>query len=148
MSLEIGADQASKPSVTMPAAFRRVCDDGAPDSKRSHHAFQAMSTTILPKAPRSRRSRPAALSLPPSRLRFDDLEAIADAAEAGYGLAWLPCWLIRDRVRTGALVPLLEDVPRLVFKTHALWPEAPHLPLRVRFAIDALAAALPGSAEL
>ncbi len=85
---------------------------------------------------------------PPSRLRFDDLEAIADAAEAGYGLAWLPCWLIRDRVRTGALVPLLEDVPRLVFKTHALWPEAPHLPLRVRFAIDALAAALPGSAEL
>ncbi len=85
---------------------------------------------------------------PPSRLRFDDLEAIADAAEAGYGLAWLPCWLIRDRVRTGALVPLLENTPRLVFRSHALWPATPHLPLRVRFAIDALAAALPGSAEL
>jgi hypothetical protein len=39
-------------------------------------------------------------------------------------------------------------VPRLVFRTHALWPETPHLPLRVRLAIDALAAALPGSAEL
>lgn len=85
---------------------------------------------------------------PPSRLRFDDLEAIADAAEAGHGLAWLPCWLIRERVRAGLLVPLLETVPRLVFRTHALWPEAPHLPLRVRLAIDALAAALPGSAEL
>ncbi len=85
---------------------------------------------------------------PPSRLRFDDLEAIADAAEAGYGLAWLPCWLIRERVRAGGLVPLLETVPRLVFRTHALWPETPHLPLRVRFALDALAAALPGSAEL
>ena len=85
---------------------------------------------------------------PPSRLRFDDLEAIADAAEAGYGLAWLPCWLIRERVRTSALVALLENVPRLVFRTHALWPETPHLPLRVRFAIDALAEALPGSAEL
>jgi len=85
---------------------------------------------------------------PPSRMRFDDLEAIADAAEAGYGLAWLPCWLIREKVRAGALVPLLENVPRLVFRTHALWPETPHLPLRVRFAIDALAAALPGSAEL
>lgn len=85
---------------------------------------------------------------PPSRLRFDDLEAIADATEAGYGLAWLPCWLIRERVRAGTLVPLLENVPRLVFSTHALWPETPHLPLRVRFAIDALAGALPGSAEL
>lgn len=85
---------------------------------------------------------------PPSLLRFDDLEAMADAAEVGYGLAWLPCWLIRERVQDGALVPLLENVPRLVFATHALWPETPHLPLRVRFAIDALAAALPGSAEL
>ena len=85
---------------------------------------------------------------PPTRLRFDDLEAIADAAEAGHGLAWLPCWLIRDRVHTGRLLPLLQDAPRLVIRTHALWPETPHLPLRVRLAIDALAAALPGSAEL
>lgn len=85
---------------------------------------------------------------PPSRMRFDDLEAIADAAEAGYGLAWLPCWLIREKVRLGMLVPLLGNVPRRVFRTHAIWPETPHLPLRVRLAIDALAAALPGSAEL
>lgn len=85
---------------------------------------------------------------PPSRLRFDDLEAIADAAEAGHGLAWLPCWLIRERVQAGRIVPLLQDAPRLVIRTHALWPETPHLPLRVRLAIDALAAALPGSAEL
>jgi len=84
---------------------------------------------------------------PPSRLRFDDLEAIADAAEAGHGLAWLPCWLIREPVRAGRLVPLLENVPHLVIRTHALWPETLHLPLRVRLAIDALAAALPGSAE-
>ena len=85
---------------------------------------------------------------PPSRMRFDDLEAIADAAEAGYGLAWLPCWLIREKVRLGTLVPLLGNLPRQVFTTHALWPDTPHLPLRVRSAIDALAAALPGSAEL
>lgn len=85
---------------------------------------------------------------PPSRMRFDDLEAIADAAEAGHGLAWLPCWLIREKVRLGTLVPLLGNVPRRVFRTSAIWPETPHLPLRVRLAIDALAAALPGSAEL
>lgn len=43
---------------------------------------------------------------------------------------------------------VLDQVPRLVFKTHALWPRTPHLPMRVRLALDALAAELPGSAEL
>ena len=79
---------------------------------------------------------------PHSRLRFDDLEAIADAAESGHGLAWLPCWLIRDRVRAGRLATVLADVPALVTPIHALWPQSPHLPLRVRLAIDALAAEL------
>ena len=85
---------------------------------------------------------------PPSRLRFDDAEAIADAAEAGHGLAWLPNWLIRDRVRSGTPVPVLRDVPSLEIVTRALWPETPHLPLRVRFAIDALAAAIPVTGEI
>ena len=83
-----------------------------------------------------------------SRLHFDDAEAIADAAEAGLGLASLPNWLIRDRIRSGALIPVLGDVPSLEIITRALWPETPHLPLRLRFAIDALAAALPLTAEL
>ena len=82
---------------------------------------------------------------PPGRLRFDDIEAIADAAEAGHGLAWLPNWAVRDQVRTGALVPLLEDAPSAEFAIRALWPQTPHLPLRVRFAIDRLADALSGA---
>jgi DNA-binding transcriptional LysR family regulator len=85
---------------------------------------------------------------PDSRLRFDDLEAIADAAAAGLGLAWLPCWLIRDRVLAGELVRVLDDNPGLVFDIHAVWPQTPHLPLRVRLAIDALAAELPGATEI
>jgi hypothetical protein len=35
-----------------------------------------------------------------------------------------------------------------VLKTHALWPETPHLSQRVRLALDAFARGLPGSAEL
>jgi DNA-binding transcriptional LysR family regulator len=85
---------------------------------------------------------------PSGRLRFDDLSAMSDAAVDGLGVTWLPCWLIRDRVREGKLVPLLLDGPRLLIETHALWPETPHLPMRVRLAIDALVAELPGSAEL
>ncbi len=80
---------------------------------------------------------------PKSRLRFDDLDAIADAAVAGMGLAWLPCWLIRDRVQSGDLVQVLEDHPGLVFDTYALWPQTPRIPMRVRVAIDALAETLP-----
>jgi len=86
--------------------------------------------------------------LPPHRMRLDDLGAIADAAIDGLGMAWLPCWLIRDAVRAGQLVPVLTGQSQQVFESYALWPETPHLPLRVRLAIDALAAELPGNVEL
>ncbi|GLQ57266.1 LysR family transcriptional regulator [Devosia nitrariae] len=86
---------------------------------------------------------PARVS-PPARLRLDDLEAIADAAEAGMGLAWLPSFLVRERLAVGTLVPLLTDHPGYVFDNHVLWLETPHLPAKIRLAIDALAAELPG----
>lgn len=80
-----------------------------------------------------------------SRLQFDDLEAIADAATAGLGLAWLPEWLVRDRLNTGALVAVLEDHPSADIDIHALWPSAPNMPLRLRLAVDAL---MEGLAEV
>lgn len=82
--------------------------------------------------------------LPPGRMRLDDLDAIADAAVAGMGLAWLPSWLIAERVRQGKLIPLLPDQPSHLYPAHALWLRTPHLPLKVRVAVDALAAGLPG----
>lgn len=90
-----------------------------------------------------RGSQPPAEIMPASRLRLDDLAAIADAAAEGMGLAWLPSWLVRERLRTGALVALLPAEERFPYDCHALWLQSPHLPLRVRLAIDALAAALP-----
>ncbi len=81
--------------------------------------------------------------MPVSRLRLDDLDAIADAAVMGMGLAWLPCWLIRERIQAGSLVSLLPDQPRFLYDSYALWLETPQLPLKVRLAVDALAAALP-----
>lgn len=78
-----------------------------------------------------------------SRLHLDDLQAIADAAAAGLGLAWLPEWLARDRLSSGALVAVLEDLAGATMDIHALWPAAPHMPLRLRLAVDALMAQLP-----
>jgi len=92
--------------------------------------------------------RPDAEILPRSRMRFDDLEMIADAGVAGLGLVWLPCWLVQQRVRDGSLVRLFENERRLSFDCHAVWPQTPHLPLRVRLAIDALAAGLPAATDL
>ncbi|GAB7551478.1 hypothetical protein NRB_09760 [Novosphingobium sp. 11B] len=82
-----------------------------------------------------------------SRLRFDDLEVIANAAVDGMGLAWLPYWLIRDRIRQGELVELWSERPRVSMECHAVWPATRYLPLRSRLAIDVLAAELPSSLE-
>lgn len=90
-----------------------------------------------------REGQPPAEVIPANRLRFDDMDAIADAAAAGMGLAWLPRWLIRERIKSGALVPLLPQQPEFLYDSHALWLQTSHLPLKVRVAVDALAAALP-----
>lgn len=81
--------------------------------------------------------------VPKARLRLDDLEAIADMAAAGMGLAWLPGWLIRERLRAGTLVQVLADQPGFVFGVYALRPQTLHLPYRTRVVIDALAESLP-----
>ncbi|WP_375781142.1 LysR family transcriptional regulator [Bradyrhizobium sp. ma5] len=80
---------------------------------------------------------------PAGRLRLDDLEAIADAAARGMGLAWLPSWLVRERLERGTLVRVLGNEGELPYDCHALWLPTPRLPLKVRLAVDALAAALP-----
>lgn len=90
-----------------------------------------------------RPDEPPAEMLPAHRHRFDDLGAIADAAAAGVGLAWLPSWLVRERLVAGTLVRLLPHQPPFLYDCFALWLQAPRLPVRVRLAVDALAAALP-----
>ncbi|HEX4708986.1 LysR family transcriptional regulator [Phenylobacterium sp.] len=81
------------------------------------------------------------------RIWLDDLDALGDAAEMGLGLAWLPCWLVRGRIRSGALVQVLPDVPRRAFDIMALWPQAPSMPARLRAAVDRLAAELPAASR-
>lgn len=80
---------------------------------------------------------------PDGRHKFDDLEAIADAAARGMGLAWLPSWLVRERLDSGALVRVLGNEGEFPYDCHALWLPTPRLPPKVRLAVDALASALP-----
>ncbi|UCL89895.1 LysR family transcriptional regulator [Pseudomonas sp. HS-18] len=81
---------------------------------------------------------------PSSRLRFDDLAAIADAAARGMGLAWLPYWLVREVIAQGALEELLPGQPGFLYDVHATWLQTTQLPRKVRLAIDALVDVIPG----
>ena len=78
-----------------------------------------------------------------SPLVLDDLQAVADAAIAGVGLAWLPSWLIAHYVLRGqleAVLPSYRDQPAPI---HVIWPTATHMPAKTRCAIDALVAGTP-----
>lgn len=86
--------------------------------------------------------------IPRSSLNMDDLQAICDAALAGHGLAWLPCWMVIKEIQQGDLVPLLKQAPDVRFDIHAVWQQTPHLPLRVRIAIDMLVKRLPAVMSL
>ena len=74
---------------------------------------------------------------------MDDLNAITQAAIAGFGLAWLPTWLARPHLERGELRELLALLPGRRYPINALWPHGPHLPLKTRLAIDWLASRLP-----
>lgn len=90
-----------------------------------------------------RRDLPAIRIAPHHRLRFDDLDVIADAAVASMGIAWLPYWLVRDRIGAGELKLLLAREERFLYDCSVLWLQTPHMPRKVRLAIDVMAAALP-----
>lgn len=80
---------------------------------------------------------------PKSRLQMDDLRAIADAAIAGFGIAWLPSWLARRHLDSGELREVLPGQPSVSYAINALWPYTVHLPLKTRLAVDALVDKLP-----
>lgn len=77
------------------------------------------------------------------RLRLDDLHSLADAAIAGAGLVWLPCWLLARYLRSGELTPVLSQIRLLPNDIHAVWPKTPYLPAKTRVAVDTLLMRLP-----
>ncbi|MBY3465689.1 hypothetical protein HFN80_16990 [Rhizobium laguerreae] len=81
--------------------------------------------------------------LPRNTIRLDDLEAVAQAAASGAGLAWLPAWLVRDRLAEGVFVQVLADRLPFLYDCHSVWLQTPHLLRKVSMAVDALAEALP-----
>jgi DNA-binding transcriptional LysR family regulator len=83
--------------------------------------------------------------IPKSRLLMDELQSISEAALSGFGIALLPCWLIEEELQNGKLVRILRNYRENVYETHAVWLQTPHLPLKIRLAVDMLVSRLPTS---
>ena len=144
-SSELVARQLSWHDMRLCAAPSYLARYGTPDSPDKllqHQAIYYMN-----------KSRPLEWQLtiqgqmelfrPEGRLFMDDLDAIADAAEAGDGIAWLPYWLINERLHSKRLVQILPDTAGVRLPIHAVWPKTRWLPLKVRIAVDRLREKLP-----
>lgn len=113
-----------------PAYLQRRGAIGSIEDLAAHRGIAYRSNT----AQRSRLASP---------LIVDDLQAVADAAIAGVGLAWLPSWLIAHYALRGQLQAVLPSYREQPAPIHVIWPTAAHMPAKTRCAIDALVAATP-----
>lgn len=59
---------------------------------------------------------------PPAKMMMDDMQGIVDAVSAGAGIAWLPEWLVRDRLAAGTLVEIMRGESSLSFPVNVVWP--------------------------
>ena len=78
-----------------------------------------------------------------AQLSMDDVQAIAAAAIAGFGLARIPSWLLARHVRTGELVQVKDRCNLAPQDIHAVWPKTRYMPSKTRRAIDALVTGIP-----
>ena len=75
---------------------------------------------------------------PPARLRFNDGEAMVEAARLGLGIAQLPHYMVDDEIAQGRLVELLRKYRPPATPIHAVIPASRLVPARVRAFLDAL----------
>lgn len=70
------------------------------------------------------------------RLFADSAQALMGFALAGRGVALLPEWLVRDALDAGKLVPVLPEYTFARQGIYAVYPDALHVPAKVRTFID------------
>lgn len=80
---------------------------------------------------------------PNARLQMDDMRAVADAAIAGFGIAWIPTWLAQGHIKQGELLEVLPQEQGVVYAISAIWPHTPHLPMKTKIVVEELAQKLP-----
>jgi DNA-binding transcriptional LysR family regulator len=72
------------------------------------------------------------------RFSSTNAEALRDATLAGYGIARLATFLISDHLRSGHLLPILNEYSTDGPAVRAVYPSSRHLSPKVRSFIDEL----------
>ncbi|MDH1265301.1 LysR family transcriptional regulator [Pseudomonas sp. GD03944] len=75
---------------------------------------------------------------PQGRFKSDNGAAIASAAAAGLGIAWLPDCVTYEYLATGALVPIMANYPLPVGDVYVVRPPSPHPSQKVRILAELL----------
>jgi DNA-binding transcriptional LysR family regulator len=115
---------------------------GAPrsiDGLRTH-------TAVLFRIPSTGRDRPwhfklrgrSTTTLPPSRVRVDDGEAIVRAAVLGLGIGQVPHYMVASELERGTLIELLPSFRPTAMPIWAVMPSGRLAPARVRALLDLL----------
>ena len=75
----------------------------------------------------------------PTVLTLNNMEAMLMAAVDGHGIAYMPDFLVRESVRTGALESLLDAQTSDQGQFWALWQSSRHLSPKIRVFVDFIA---------
>jgi DNA-binding transcriptional LysR family regulator len=76
---------------------------------------------------------------PTATHEIGDGAAIVDAAVAGLGLAQMPSSLLEAHIKSGRLIPVLQEFTGAKIDISAVWPTTRHLLPRIRHVVEALA---------
>jgi DNA-binding transcriptional LysR family regulator len=128
--------------LVLAAAPAYLAQRGTPGKVEDLAAHDA----ILFRMPTSGRERPWELSVggrtvtlhPAARFRFNDGEAMVQAARMELGLVQVPDYMVSDAIAEGALVELLPQLRPPTVPIHAVIPANRMVPARVRAFLDAL----------
>ena len=75
---------------------------------------------------------------PQGRFKADSAVALAAAAAAGLGIAWLPDCILHDYVASGTLVPIMTDYPPPPAGTYVVRPPGLHPARKIRVLTETL----------
>lgn len=69
-------------------------------------------------------------------LTVNDGQSLLQAAEAGLGIAYLPCYLYADALEDGRLVSVLNDLPKEVLPLQMVYPSKLYIQPKMRAFVD------------
>jgi DNA-binding transcriptional LysR family regulator len=75
---------------------------------------------------------------PRGRFKADNALALAAAAVAGLGIAWIPDGVTDEHVQSGALVPIMTDYPPPIAGIYVIRPPGQHPARKIRVLTDML----------